>query len=371
MKNKIIKYDFLIVGGGLVGSLAAIALFKKHYKVLVIDKNILLPNDNRTLAINANSRDFLKDLNLWEKLKTEEEPIQQIIIKDKINHENTVFKNNDQSMGSVIYNNSLLNLTREFLKKNKLIFLGIDFDSIDLTPKTPVFMKNKHFMFNKIILSLGKNYENFDLFKKITFKSHHRAYVGFFDHQKKHNQTAYEIFTSKGPLAVLPSPSPLKKTSTFIYSTKDQMNFFNLKKLIKENFQTSHGSIDLKPKIFSYPITPHLSKSLKKDFLILGDTSHSIHPVAGQGWNLGVKDIQTLCDNLLKYKIENPNFDNLYASNRILENISYLSFTSFLNSLYESNTPLSNQIIKTSFFFLNKFNLLKELFIKQAMGKLS
>ena len=72
---------------------------------------------------------------------------------------------------------------------------------------------------------------------------------------------------------------------------------------------------------------------LKKDFLILGDTSHSIHPVAGQGWNLGVKDIQTLCDNLLKYDIENPNFDNLYASNRIIENIGYLFFTNFLNIL--------------------------------------
>jgi len=274
-------------------------------------------------------------------------------------------------MGSVIYNNSLLKITRDFLEKNKLIFTGIDFDSKNLKPKTSIYMKNKYFMFNKIILSLGKNYENLDLFKKITFKSHHRAYVGFFDHQKKHNQTAYEIFTSKGPLAVLPSPSLQKKSSTFIYSTKDQMNFFYLKKLIKENFQTSHGAIKLKSKILSYSINPHLSEPLKKDFLILGDTSHSIHPVAGQGWNLGVKDIQTLCDNLLKYNIENPNFDSLYASNRIIENFSYLSFTNFLNSLYENNTPLSNQIIKTSFFVLNKFNFLRGLFIKQAMGKLN
>ena len=58
MKNKIFKYDFLIVGAGLVGSLAAIALHQKKYNILVIEKNNLIPNDQRTLAVNANSRDF-------------------------------------------------------------------------------------------------------------------------------------------------------------------------------------------------------------------------------------------------------------------------------------------------------------------------
>ena len=72
MKNKIFKYDFLIVGGGLIGSLAAIALLKKKFKVLVIEKNKALPDDQRTLAVNANSRDFLKNLGIWEKLKIEQ-----------------------------------------------------------------------------------------------------------------------------------------------------------------------------------------------------------------------------------------------------------------------------------------------------------
>ena len=80
MKNKIFKYDFLIVGGGLIGSLAAIALLQKKFKVLVIEKNISLPNDQRTLAVNANSRNFLKKIGLWEKLKFEQEPINKILI---------------------------------------------------------------------------------------------------------------------------------------------------------------------------------------------------------------------------------------------------------------------------------------------------
>ena len=65
MKNKIHNYDFLVVGAGLIGSLAAITLLKNKYKVLVIDKNSQILNDNRTLAVNANSKDFLKKLGIW------------------------------------------------------------------------------------------------------------------------------------------------------------------------------------------------------------------------------------------------------------------------------------------------------------------
>ena len=58
MKNKIHKYDFLIVGAGLIGSLAALALYKNNFQVLVIDKDKNIQTDKRTLAVNANSKDF-------------------------------------------------------------------------------------------------------------------------------------------------------------------------------------------------------------------------------------------------------------------------------------------------------------------------
>ena len=53
MKNKIHKYDFLIVGAGLIGSIAALALVKKKFRVLVLDKENIIPKDSRTLAVNA------------------------------------------------------------------------------------------------------------------------------------------------------------------------------------------------------------------------------------------------------------------------------------------------------------------------------
>ena len=100
MKNKIFKYDFLILGAGLVGSLAAIALHQKKYKVLVIEKNKLFPKDERTLAVNANSRDFLRDLGIWKDLKSNFESIDKIVIKDYVNKDDLFF---------VIYKNFIIN----------------------------------------------------------------------------------------------------------------------------------------------------------------------------------------------------------------------------------------------------------------------
>ena len=65
----------------------------------------------------------------------------------------------------------------------------------------------------------------------------------------------------------------------------------------------SHGNIYLRSSISYYSIKPHLSRPSQKDILLIGDTAHSIHPVAGQGWNLGIKDIQTLCSCLDKHNI--------------------------------------------------------------------
>ena len=371
MKNKIFKYDFLIVGAGLVGSLAAMALHKKKYQVLVIEKNKLFPKDERTLAVNANSRDFLNDLGIWKDLNSNFEPIDKIVIKDYINKEDLIFHNATESMGSVIFNKSLINVSREYLIKNKLLLTNIDFDSFNIKPKKLFSINSKNIVCNKIIFSLGKNYENHENFKKNIFDYGHRAYVGFFQHQKEHNQTAYEIFTPSGPLAVLPSPSRQKKNSTFIFSTKNKMSSINLFTMIKNNFGFTHGKIHMKSSISYYPIKPHLSRPTQKDILLIGDTAHSIHPVAGQGWNLGIKDIQSLCSCLDKYDIDDKNFDDYYFSKRIIENLTYLTFTNILNHLYENQKPISKSIIKASHFVLSQFPYLKNLFIKQAMGKIS
>ncbi len=367
MKNKIHNYDFLIIGAGLIGCLAALELIKKNYKVLVIDKNKKLLSDNRTLAVNANSTDFLKSIGLWKNLQSKSEPIKKIFISDYVNSKKLTFNHQPEYMGNVIYNKDLLLNARKKLKLKKAILLNITLPISILKTDTQILIKNKIYVFKKIILSAGKNFDN-EVISKRSFNQGHHSFVGFFKHSKNHNNFAYEVFTKTGPLAVLPAPYKNKLFSTFIYSSKIKISNRDLKNLIKKNFTQSHGSINFEKDINSFRLSPHLSFPNNKNFLILGDSLRSIHPVAGQGWNLGIKDIQTLSTILDKYSLNDVIFDKIYFSRRNVESVLYLNFTSILNFLYEEENELKKMIIRLGFKFLN-FSTLKNIFIRQAMGR--
>ena len=94
----------------------------------------------------------------------------------------------------------------------------------------------------------------------------------------------------------------------------------------------------------------------------------SIHPVAGQGWNLGIKDIQTLSKILDQYPLDDPIVEQIYFSRRNIESALYLNFTSFLNFLYEEEKSFKKNMVKLGFNILN-IDPIKNLFIRQAMGR--
>ena len=373
MKNKILKYDCLIIGSGLLGSLLAISLIKKQYKVLVLEKEGLSDgafSDQRTLAVNANSRNFLKSIDLWDKLNKKHVDIGQISIKTYLNKDELIFKEQD-AMGSVIFNKELLSIAHKILIKEKSI-MGNTFMHLDQLQSDKNFkIKNKDYVFKKIIIMGGKQFINqVDTNHFIKGDNSHKAYVGFFNHQKNHQNIAYENFTKNGPLAILPAPHKTNKYSTFIYSTQDTVSSNSMKKLIDKNFSKSHGKINLAKNIFSYPITPYLFNPKNKyhDLIFMGDSFRSIHPVAGQGWNLGIKDIQSFLNLLETKSLNSENFNSIYYSRRKFESYLYFSFTEIINKTFQLNTPLSNFFGAASLKTLKRLSFLRSLFIKQAMG---
>ena len=140
--------------------------------------------------------------------------------------------------------------------------------------------------------------------------------------------------------------------------------------MIKKDFRLSHGSIVFDKTIYKYPVIPHLKK-YDKNFIYTGDTLRSIHPVAGQGWNLGIKDIQTLCKLTEQYQLDDKSFNSVYYARRMIESIIYLGFTSLINYAYENPQPISKSILKVGYKGLINFKFLREIFIKQAMGRIN
>jgi len=369
MKKKINKYDFLIIGGGLIGSIAALALQQKNFKVVVLEKNKKVI-DNRTLAVNSNSKNFLTSLGLWGNFNKKPENIDKIIIKDYVNDEPLIFEN-QKPMGYVAYNQEILKKARSKLLKSHSLIYNLDFCLNDILGKKKIIYKNQLYQFKNIILSIGKNFNLPHAISKKNFNSEHKSYVGFFNHLKNHQNIAYEIFTKEGPLAVLPAPKKDKKQSTFIFSTKNNISKQKLKSLLSLYFNGSHGSINLLPSISNFDLAPHLSKSVNDNYILIGDTMRSIHPVAGQGWNLGIKDIQTLCSLLETLQVDNPQLNSLYHSRRIIESTAYLIFTSLINALYDNENFVSHNVIKFGYQSLLNIDALRASFVKQAMGEVS
>ena len=145
MKNKIFKYDFLVVGGGLIGALAALSLHKKKLKVLVIDNKNDISVDQRTLAVNANSKEFLLQLGIWNQIKTKPQFIKKIIIKDYINNDPLVFENEKETMGNVIYNSELHKIIRQRLVSLRILKTNINNDLDNLKPNKTILIKNKKY----------------------------------------------------------------------------------------------------------------------------------------------------------------------------------------------------------------------------------
>ena len=143
----------------MIGCLTALSLLKKKFKVLVIEKSDLLGDDSRTLAVNARSRDFLKNLNLWKNLK-KTQSIKNIYIKDFINSQQLVFENHEEDMGTVIYNKDLLSKTRKILLDRKLLYKNIDISIVDLLEYKKLGILDKSIEFKKIILTTGKQFND-------------------------------------------------------------------------------------------------------------------------------------------------------------------------------------------------------------------
>ena len=232
-----------------------------------------------------------------------------------------------------------------------------------------LIIDNKKFIFKKIILSLGKNFTETDKLKKYKFKSNHRSFVGFFNHTKDHKNYAYEFFTNLGPLAVLPAPKKNKKYSTFIFSSKTTLNQKQLHQLLKKYFKMTHGDISIQNEINNFPIKPHLTKSIQNKYLLVGDTLRSIHPVAGQGWNLGVNDIEELIYTIQNISLNDKNFNDFYFSRRSPENIGFLLFTNLINKFYDNNNLFYRLVIKLGFQSFFKVWFFKRCIYKKGNGK--
>ena len=274
-----------ILGNSLTSLALAKALTNKNIYVDVITrKKSNKINYSRTIGISKSNAEFFSN-NIIDikKIKWKLKKIE--IYTDNFKKENVLnFENNNEELFSIIKNYKLYGLLEKNLFLNK-------FFKIIYSNNLTSHIKNYDLVINTEHLNeINEKFFN----KKISKEYDSLAYTTIINHKKILNDTATQIFTKYGPLAFL----PISNTETsIVYSIHSPQNLKNtsINELIKKyNFKYKVNKIK---KIQSFELKFFLLRSYyHKNILAFGDLIHRIHPLAGQGFNMTIRDIKILLD---------------------------------------------------------------------------
>ena len=282
-----------ILGNSLTALTLAKALVNCEINVeLFYNKNDYKISETRTIGITKNNIDFFnKEIINIEKIIWNIKKIE--IFSDNFDKKKLInFNTNKNQLFSIVKNYKLYQLLKKKLLRNKFfkskLIREINLSFLDkyeliINCDASNFITNKYFS------------------KKIVKKYNSYAHTTTITHEKISNDTASQIFTKKGPLAFLPV-SNNKTSIVFSARSFNNQKKENIEQIIKDNnFKYTIKNID---KINSFELKSlNLRSYYHNNILAFGDLLHKVHPLAGQGFNMTIRDIKILLE-IIKKKFE-------------------------------------------------------------------
>ncbi len=383
-----------IIGAGLVGLVAGYSLSKVGYDITISEKNSSFNknqnyHDNRTIAVSEGTKIFFEELGLWNDINKFAEPIDSIKIIDRNQTNKLNFDNlrRSSSLGYIVKNKLILQTLMEKLnsKKNVKILNNIQTNNINYDlDKINCFSSKCIIKSNLLIAADGKNSSVRNIFKTPFFKKNYnkKALVICFEHSKSHKNTAYEFFYENGPLAILPMQKEHNKNISSIVWTNNTSyldQVYDLDNMVlSEIIQSKIGSVigeiqQIKNKKL-FPISAHInSKFYDKKLIYIGDSAHSIHPIAGQGWNLGMRDVKNLTSLSKNYKnlgidLGTLKFCKEYHQKTFYDSYILYQVTDKLDAFFKSENWLISIMRNSGVNMLEKRKKIKNSISDFAMG---
>ena len=382
-----------IIGGGLIGAFTAYSLSKLNLKITILEKNskfnIEKHPDLRTVAISEGTKIFLDDIGIWKKINLYAQPIKKITVINRKLSEKIEFDNirRSSNLGYIVKNKYLLNILYKELNKfkNVKIINDIKINNIETNKNFIITnLKNCSVISDFNIAADGKKSFIRSFCKTPQFFKDYnkKAIVLTLIHSKDHLNTAFEFFYNDGPLAILPMKKTNNKFTSSIVWTHN-VNFSN--ELIKLNnrdiidilTQKTQFVIGKINKVITkqiFPITAHInSKFYDNRIIYIGDSAHSFHPIAGQGWNLGMSDVKSLYNLCKKYKslgieLGNQLFCKEYHSENFYNAYRLYQITDKLDLTFKKHNSALSFFRSIGIKEINKKEKIKELISDFAMG---
>ena len=345
--------NICLLGNNLTNLVLANILLKKKINVDIISqaKPTLLTNTVRTIAISNENYKFLKEnIKGVSNLGWPTEKIKIYSDKNK-SSELFEFKNNNQKNFYLLKYSALYNL----MKKNKFLkFIQLKNYNLDVIRKLN---------YDLIINSEQNNPITKKYFQKKIEKNYKSlAHTAIIDHKKIENKIATQIFTKKGPIAFLPL-SNNQTSIVFSNNSTKLMGKLSLLQIInKYNRQYKINKIsDVESVGIKFLV---LRDYIFKNILSFGDLIHKVHPLAGQGFNMTIRDIKSL-SNILDENIKLGINDGEIIAQKFQEKNKHLNFIyglgiDIINTFFNFDSKLKNNLSEPIFKLLKGNKILNK-----------
>ena len=379
----------IIVGNGHLGIIAAIGLAKLGVNVSIIDHSIRkqsFKSAQRLLALSKNSLDIINGfLNI--NLTDFGQAINFIRVLENGTNKYLDFdpqEINLDNFGCMIEEHVLNEVLLNHLENIPHIELISDFEITDIIDNgLDASIIGKDYSINADLI-LACDGKNSPIRQLLGIESHSKNYnqsalVCDISHELNHMGIALENFTPQGPFAILPKKGGFD--SSIVWTLPNDLadsvlslNAHDQLKLIKLRFGDHLGNINLKSDIQAYPLVLNYNTVYSSGrFYLLGDSLHSIHPLAGQGLNLSIRDYQFIAESVhqsivLGLDIGNNAIISNYKKNRLLDNQIMIESTHLLNLIFSNNNNCLKKIRSYGLKIVNNMPLLKSYFMRYASG---
>lgn len=382
------SFDVIVIGGGIVGLSAAIAMNQQGHSVALLDAGALIADtssiDSRVYAINNASQSLFDSLGVWAHLdKSRISPYRHMHVWDAATTAHIDFDARMVGMdrlGTIIEESVIKQALLHCISLQNITMLSQCRVTSVASTDDGVFIKGSDNEWHAKLLIVADGAASVTrqlLGVSVTsWPYHQQAIVTTIRTEKPHQATAYQVFNVDGPLAFLPLADPYQ--CSIVWSTtpahaKQLMALSNVEfeEQITAAFAATLGICKVEGKRHEFPLHMRHAKCYSGDnWLLMGDAAHTIHPLAGLGLNVGLADLSAWIDLLGTDKQKHWSVKklNAYQRQRKFQVWQMIALMDGLKTLFANPTAPVAALRGLGLRVCNHLQPLKRLFVEQAAG---
>lgn len=388
--------DVIVVGGGLAGLTLACLLGSKGLEVICVDREAVPATtkaqfDLRTTAVSYGSQLVLRDAGVWPYVADKACPIRDIRILDGGSPVLLQFLSaeiGDTPFGWIADNLELrLALHRRIAELDTVTHLApATVSGFDVaTDHVSVTLEDGRVLSARLVVGADGKNSTVRQFMKAPLHGWmygQSAIVCAVAHEHPHNHVAVEHFRAAGPFAILPmtdAPDGSHRSS-LVWSvhgdgpTPMEYDEDTFNAALAARFPAEYGEVRLLGRRAIWPLgLQHVHTYIAPRMALVAEAAHAMHPIAGQGLNMGLRDIAALADLLAGAKDEGrdpgaPELLRAYQTARRFDNMTMMAATDGLTRLFSNNLPLLSPLRRLGVAMVQKIPPARRFFMHQAMG---